>query len=52
MRSVETLATELLTDPLALTENALALELTRRHRDELRYVHKWRTWLRSGVICP
>lgn len=29
-----------------LTEDALALEFSRRHADELRYVHEWGCWLR------
>lgn len=29
-----------------LTEEALAAEFTRRHRDELRYIHGWGRWLR------
>ena len=29
-----------------LTENALADEFTRRHRDDLLYVHEWGKWLR------
>ncbi len=29
-----------------LTEDALALEFTRRHQDELRYVHEWGQWLK------
>jgi putative DNA primase/helicase len=32
--------------PMDLTEDALALEFTRRHRDALRYVHEWGKWLR------
>lgn len=32
--------------PGDLTEDALALEFTRRHRDELLYVHEWGKWLR------
>jgi putative DNA primase/helicase len=40
------LETEPLTTPPDLTEDGLALELTRRHRDELLYVHEWRRWLR------
>lgn len=32
--------------PVDLTEDALALEFTRRHKDELRYVHEWGKWLR------
>src|SRR5262249_36443675 len=35
-------------DPTAsdLTEDALALEFTRRHADELRYIHEWGRWFR------
>ncbi len=33
-------------DLTAITEDVLALEFTRRHRDELRYVHEWGKWLR------
>jgi putative DNA primase/helicase len=37
-------------DASDLTEDALALEFSRRHRDELRYVHEWGQWLRwDGV---
>jgi putative DNA primase/helicase len=32
-------------DAHPLTEDALALEFTRRHGDELRYVHEWGQWL-------
>lgn len=32
--------------PVELTEDALALAFTRRHRDDLRYVHEWGRWLR------
>jgi len=32
--------------PVDLTDDALALEFTRRHRDDLRYVHEWGRWLR------
>jgi P4 family phage/plasmid primase-like protien len=32
--------------PLELTENALASEFTRRHGEDLRYVHEWGRWLR------
>jgi putative DNA primase/helicase len=32
--------------PVDLTEDALAAEFSRRHRDELRYVHEWGRWLR------
>jgi putative DNA primase/helicase len=32
--------------PVELTENALASEFTRRHRDDLLYVHEWGKWLR------
>jgi putative DNA primase/helicase len=35
-----------ITIPVDLTENALAHEFTRRHRDELRYIHEWGKWLR------
>jgi putative DNA primase/helicase len=40
------LETEPLTAPVELTENALASEFTRRHREDLRYVHEWGKWLR------
>lgn len=32
--------------PAGLTEDRLALEFTRRHRDDLRYVHTWGQWLK------
>ena len=32
--------------PVDLTEDALTLEFTRRHRDDLRYVAEWGKWLR------
>lgn len=32
--------------PTDLTEDALAAEFTRRHRDDLRYVHEWGRWLK------
>ena len=32
--------------PMDLTEDALALEFTRRHRDDLRYIHEWGKWLK------
>jgi putative DNA primase/helicase len=40
------LETEPLNTPVELTENALASEFTRRHLDDLRYVHEWGKWLR------
>ena len=46
MKRVETLTMELLTEPIALTEDALASEFTRRHHDDLLYVHEWGRWLR------
>jgi putative DNA primase/helicase len=46
MKRVEDLSTELLTEPVSLTEDALAIEFTRRHRDDLLYVHEWGKWLR------
>jgi hypothetical protein len=45
MKSIEELETEPLTEPIDLTENALASEFTRRYRDDLRYVHEWGKWL-------
>jgi putative DNA primase/helicase len=33
---------------IGLTEDELALEFTRRHRHELRYVAVWSTWMRWG----
>jgi putative DNA primase/helicase len=46
MKRVDTLETELLSDPVELTENALASEFTRRYLEDLRYVHEWGKWLR------
>ena len=48
MHDAQVLAAALADDalPVDLTEDALALEFTRRHRDELRYVHEWGKWLR------
>src|SRR5262245_59300882 len=43
---IDALETEPLTEPLELTENALASEFTRRHLDDLRFVHEWGKWLR------
>jgi putative DNA primase/helicase len=46
-RRIDELETEPLTEPVTFTEDALALEFTRRHRDELRHVHEWGgRWLR------
>lgn len=46
MKPLDELETEPLTEPVRLTEDALACEFTRRHLDELRYVHEWGKWLR------
>jgi putative DNA primase/helicase len=45
MRPAE-LESETLAPPAGLTEDALALEFTRRHQDELLYVHELRQWYR------
>ena len=46
MKSIEALEEQPLTTSDDLTEDSLASELTRRHGDELRYVHEWGKWLR------
>src|SRR5262245_25676381 len=46
MSDLEALESEPLTEPVELTEDALASEFTRRHRDGLLYVHEWGKWLR------
>ncbi len=46
MRPLDELETEPLTEPVELSENALASEFTRRYLDDLRYVHEWGKWLR------
>lgn len=43
---LDELETEPLTEPVELTEDALASEFTRRHADDLRYVAEWVRWLR------
>ena len=35
--------------PAGLTEDALALDFTRRHGHELRYVHAWAKWFRESA---
>src|SRR5262245_53469517 len=45
-RRVDDLPGEDVAPAIDLTEDALALEFTRRHRDELLYVHEWGRWLR------
>ena len=45
-RSADDASPDDVATPADLTENALAHEFTRHHRDELRYVHEWGQWLR------
>ena len=40
MSSLNAIESEPLIEPVELTENALATEFTRRHQDDLRYVHE------------
>lgn len=46
MKKIDELETELLGAPPELTDDGLALELTRRHGEDLLYVHEWGRWLR------
>jgi putative DNA primase/helicase len=46
MKRIEALETEMLSEPVEVTDDALALEFTRCHGDDLLYVHEWGRWLR------
>src|SRR5262245_39216286 len=45
MKHVTDLDAQDVNGAVRLTEDAIALEFTRRHGDELRYVHEWNRWL-------